>query len=647
MSIRIRLTLWFIVVIVMANALLSLVTVLRVGHAQLQEVQTRVRFDLNSAREVYGNHIESIAQYLRAAALNDSLGGAVAGRDRGALARLLGPVYREGEMDILLAVDSEGRVLYRGRNPESFGDDRSTNPLIARALSDHRLTSGTVIVPQAALEREGADLAERAFFEIRETQAARPTTDKVRADGMVVGAAVPIFDRDGRFLGVLYGADLLNRRYEIVDRIRDEVFKSQLYDGKPIGTATIFQGDLRVSTNVMTADGQRAVGTRLSDRVSARVLDEGMLYADEAFVVNDWYITAYEPIRDPMGSVIGVLYVGLLKNAFTRPQRAILNVVLPVMAITTLASLILLFFVTRHILWPIDRIVEMTGKVVDGDLSARVSIRPPGEMGRLSAAIDSMAEAVAEREERLKQTTREQIGQSEKLASIGRLAAGVAHEINNPLTGVLTFSSLLRQKPNMDAQDLQDLDVIVRETTRVREIVRGLLDFARESPSARNPIDINEVIRNTLRLVRSQKEFRNITIHEYLGEELSLVRGDKNQLQQVLLNLSLNACEAMDGGGTLAISTLHRDNRVAIIVHDTGHGIAKEHMETIFDPFFTTKPVGKGTGLGLSVSYGIIQKHEGTIEVESEVGKGTTFTITLPVADSDSAGPSNGIDINL
>jgi signal transduction histidine kinase/NAD-dependent dihydropyrimidine dehydrogenase PreA subunit len=220
--------------------------------------------------------------------------------------------------------------------------------------------------------------------------------------------------------------------------------------------------------------------------------------------------------------------------------------------------------------------------------------------------------------------------QSAKLASMGQLAAGIAHEINNPLTGVLTFAHLLRQKRNMEDQDRQDLGLIISETSRVAEIVRSLLDFARERPVAMKPINVNEVIQQTMRLLRNQKAFSRITIEERLEENLPQVEGDMNQLEQVLLNLSLNASEAMPHGGRLIVSTLHENGHVLVKVADSGCGVGKENLNKIFEPFFSTKPVGKGTGLGLSVSYGIIQQHRGTLTVETKEDEGSVFTIVLP-----------------
>jgi two-component system NtrC family sensor kinase len=531
--------------------------------------------------------------------------------------------------DFVLLADPSGKVICRGCGGRE-GDDLSADPLIHRVMGERRAVSGTVIVSRQRLEAEGHDLARRARFELVPTPTARRAEERVRSDGMVIAAAVPLVDAQGRLLAILYGGNLLGRRYEIVDAIQQQVFPQELYQGKKIGAVTIFQGDLRISTNITLEGETRAVGTRLSAEVSEEVLDRGGTWAKPAFAVNDWYLTAYEPIRDPAGRIIGVLSMGILQAPFFHQLNVIIAVFLTLVVAATLTNLVLLFLANELVLLPIRRVVVMAQKVIGGDLSARVGIRPPGEMGLLCRAVDSMAQAVAERQEMLQQATRQEIGRSEHLASVGRLAAGVAHEINNPLTGVLAFADMLRQKENMDEQDRQDLDLIVRETKRAREIVRGLLDFARETPSVKKNLNVNDVLRETLRLLGNREAFQNIYLVDALAADLPLINGDKNQLQQVFLNLSLNACEAMPDGGTLMLSTSSAGDKVIVEVADTGCGIKREQWDQIFQPFFTTKPVGKGTGLGLSVSYGIVRQHDGTLEVKSEVGKGSTFTVTLP-----------------
>ncbi len=257
------------------------------------------------------------------------------------------------------------------------------------------------------------------------------------------------------------------------------------------------------------------------------------------------------------------------------------------------------------------------------------------------AKMDEVNALLRQHQELLKVATSSQLRQNEKLASIGRLAAGVAHEINNPLTGVLTFSHLLRKRAK-EEQDRLDLDLIIRETTRVREIVRGLLDFARGSPPTKELLDLNAVIRRTLRLVSSQAEFKGVSIREELSEDVPPVLGDGNQLQQVVLNICMNGCEAMPNGGMLRVSTVQKGREVVIAISDTGNGIPEQQIERIFDPFYTTKPVGKGTGLGLSVSYGIVQQHQGHIKVDSKVGRGSTFRIVLPLGQGNGGGRPAG-----
>ncbi len=629
MSIRFKLTITAVAVILVANSCLSVITLHYLSRVWLEEVQTRVQRNLGSARAAYQKRVELIEAFLSGRVLDPSLAPAIEQGDEHRLQRVLDDIHQSRRMDFVVLLDPTGKVISRAHSRQ-LGDDLSSDPLVAHVLRDHKTATGTVLYSRDRLQSEGGDLAARARFDVIPTPAARPTDDRVRTDGMVVAAAIPVVDAKGQLQAILYGGNLLNRRYEIVDAIRQEVFPHEVYKGKQIGTVTVFQGDLRISTNVTMDDGTRAVGTRLSEAVSEAVLDHGGTWAAPAFVVNDWYITAYEPIRDPTDKTIGVLYVGLLQAPFIHQRNVISTVFLAIVVVATLASLALLFLANELVLRPVRSVVVMAQRVIGGDLSARVGIRPPGEMGVLCRAVDSMAQAVAEREELLQLAAERQISRSEQLASVGRLAAGVAHEINNPLTGVLAFADLMRDKENLDDQDRQDLEVIIRETKRAREIVRGLLDFARETPSVKAPLDINDLVRQTTRLLGKRDAFQNIFVVEDLADNLPAVNGDKNQLQQVLVNLSLNACEAMPEGGTLLVNTSTDDGKVIVKVTDTGNGIRKEHLEQIFEPFFTTKPVGKGTGLGLSVSYGIIQLHGGSLEVESVERSGTTFTILLP-----------------
>jgi two-component system NtrC family sensor kinase len=232
-----------------------------------------------------------------------------------------------------------------------------------------------------------------------------------------------------------------------------------------------------------------------------------------------------------------------------------------------------------------------------------------------------------------------QLIRAEKLASQGELVAGIAHEINNPLTGILVYSSLIRNDPRIDPELRLDMQTIVRETERCAGIVKGLLDFSRETPPQKNFVDLTQVMEDSLKLVVHQSLFHDITITKRYASGLPKVMADHNQIMQVFINILLNAGQSMPRGGTLDITTGVTENgcSVFVAIADTGYGIPEEHMGKIFDPFFSTKDQ-KGTGLGLSVSFGIIANHGGTIGVESQVGKGTTFTIFLPLEEQEHEG---------
>jgi two-component system NtrC family sensor kinase len=455
---------------------------------------------------------------------------------------------------------------------------------------------------RAQLSAENPGMAERARIEVLETPAAMPTTDRERDTGLVMAAVTPIRDVDEVIVGYLFGGILLNRRDQLVDGIRREVFFGEAFEGAPIGTVTIFLDDLRIATNVLDEQGRRAEGTRMSAPVYEQVIQQGGLWAAPAFVVQEWYITAYRPIEDPQGKILGGLYVGVRRAPFVHRRNRITQMFLATVLVVTLLILALLLLVTKWVLGPISDVMHMCQRVIAGDLAARVDVRPWGEMGELCESVDLMAEAIEEREQRLTQSAQRQIGRSEKLASIGRLAAGIAHEINNPMTGVLTFAHLMRDRQPESAEDREDLEMIIQQTERVAQIVRGLLDFARERAAVKEPLDINDVIRSIVRLVENQKELRSIHIELDFADHLPDVLGDSNQLQQIFLNLMLNAAHAMDGSGSLTIVTRFQEPEVVVTVEDTGIGIAEENLDRIFDPFFTTKPVGQGTGLGLSMA---------------------------------------------
>jgi two-component system NtrC family sensor kinase len=298
---------------------------------------------------------------------------------------------------------------------------------------------------------------------------------------------------------------------------------------------------------------------------------------------------------------------------------------------------------------PVKKLLQHAREVGSGNLDASVNITSRDEMGTLALVMNEMTHVlknsydqleewgrtlegkVAERSQELERI-QAQLIRSEKLASLGELVAGIAHEINNPLTGILVFSSLIKNDSRLDTALKSDIDMVIQETERCATIVKGLLDFSRESVPQKTCTSLNGILDASLALVKNQALFQNISIVLDYSQEIPEILADPHQLEQVFINILLNASHAMSTGGILRIVTEFAADRNSVVVKiaDTGCGIPEENLAKIFDPFFTTKETS-GTGLGLSVSYGIINSHGGSIEVESSVGVGTAFTIHLPI----------------
>ncbi len=648
LSLRTKLILSFLAVIVFGGLVSLFFGQRLVKNTLIQQAQKKVNHDMASAWMVFNEKLNDIKDIVSLTAARESLHEAIKQNQKDILLRYLNRVRNQYGLDILTLTDSRGRVITRTRNPQVVGDDVSRDEIVRYALQPNILAFPQ-IVSRDELIKEGEDLAQRAYMEFIPTPKAAPRPEDRETSGLMLKAAASVIDETDELLGVLYGGILLNRNYEIVDRVKEIVFRGEKYKGVETGTATIFQGDLRISTNVTDAKGQRAIGTRISEEVKKAVLDEGRSWNDRAFVVKDWYITAYEPIKNIEGKIIGILYVGTLEKPYIDIANRVMLTFTGLAFLCVLFLLVILYFSTTSIIKPLQRMVLATQEIARGDLDHKVDIHSADELGVLAASFNQMTEKLKAAntellqwgktlEKKVQERTKElmemqaHLVQSEKLASLGKLAAGIAHEINNPLGGILIYSHLLLEETPKDSPQAENLRKIVKETTRCKDIVKGLLEFARPKEPEMAPANINEIVDRALSIFERQALFQNIKVNREYTPLPSIVV-DAGQLQQVFANIIVNAAEAMDGNGTLTIRTSidAKNDCLRIEFADTGHGIPEEDFPRLFEPFFTTKEVGKGTGLGLAISYSIIQKHGGSIEVQSEVGKGSVFTVVLPL----------------
>ncbi len=643
-----KLTLAFSMVIIIGVFALTIIGTHLITSTIIRQAQDKVRLDLNSAREVYNSESDVIRTKIRLTAERFFIKDALHVNDVARLRLELQKIRELERLDILTLTDTHGRILVRAHNPAIYGD-RPADDVIDWVLSRKESVVSTVIVSESELEKIGVAYLERARIALIPTPKSRPLEKRVERSGMFIKAAAPVFDYSNNLIGVLYGGNMLNRDYYIVDKVKNIVYLGEMYKGREIGTATIFLDDARISTNVMNANGERAIGTRVSSEVYEQVVIRGEPWVGRAFVVNAWYMTAYEPIRNIKEQIIGMLYVGMLEAPYVDLRNRVVVIFLAIAVASVVLLSVIAYFTTTRISRPIRALRNATKKVADGDLKYRLQIESSDEIGELSESFNRMTaelqkatdnylvltrtleEKVREKTEELR-ATQDFLVQSEKLASLGKLAAGIAHEINNPLTSILINSHLLLEKIESSSRSTSNLQLIIDETTRCSAIVKGLLEFSRQTPPEKTMVDINMVIDSTLLIMDTQALVHKVKVKKKLDDNLPQVMVDVNKIKQVFANIVLNALESMPEGGVLEItSNVPADGEyVNITFKDSGRGISKDDLKRIFDPFFTTKGT-KGTGLGLSISYGIIQQHNGAIDVESEVGEGTTMTVRLPL----------------
>lgn len=494
--------------------------------------------------------------------------------------------------------------------------------LVQKSISSDRTLSNTEIIPAELLAQVG--LADQAQIKIIDTPRAALNVFDSRegSAGLAMVSVSPVKDETGKIIGSVTAFHLLNNDFTLIDRITKNA---------SIDSATVFFGDLRVSTNILNSEGNRAIGTRISQEVSDVVLHNGREYVGPAFVVDQEYITRYDPLKNHLGEVIGILYVGVKQAEFQR----LINIFNQRISLVAFGMVLLTIIITtpvaRAITRPLDQLkvlVDANRRIAEGDMSVRVPVRAGGDVGLLETSFNSMLDTL--------QATQDQLVQSEKLASVGQLAAGVAHELNNPLGTVLLYSDILLKELEPDSPYRDDIEVIVNETKRCKGIVSALLEFARQYQVVAQPTDLNALIQDVAEVEMRHYPDSLVEVIYDLDPSLPTIQADTAQMHQVVVNLIDNAIEAMPDGGVLTLRTLNKPTgMISLEIIDTGIGISSENVVKVFTPFFTTKPTGKGTGLGLAIVYGIIKLHRGQISVRSEVDKGTNVTIQLPIILQD------------
>ena len=567
---------------------------------------------------------------------------------------------KENSFSYIHLIDKNGELI-DGYNTDAVSRYSRHSSALELAKSG-KASSGVEIFSASDLDHE--NLADHVRLPLIETPRARPTDKQVEDRGMMIRALYPVIGSKDEVLAILDAGVLLNANFTFVDVIRDLVYGPGSLRSGSIGTVTVFLDDVRITTNVPIRPGERALGTRVSNEVRTNVLDQGHTWIARAFVVNDWYISSYEPIIDVDGNRVGMLYAGFLEAPFRQALiNALIVLVLLFFALMGLTALVAVKG-AKSIFKPLELMSSVVEATRKGEEKRIGKIISKDEIGSLANEFDSMLDLLNERnlliqnwanelEEKVEERTselklknkelintiqvlrktRQKLVIAEKLAALGELTAGVAHEINNPTAVMLGNLDVIIAEMGPSLGPVQDeIELVVDQIYRIKDITNNLLQYAKPDAYAgyMTEIDVNSVIEETLKLVQHLRSGADYKID--LSFKATLwININQQELQQVLVNLITNAIHALpEKEGLISIQTSDLQYRgVQIIIRDNGHGMDENMVSKAFNPFYTTRGQGEGTGLGLSISYGLVRRYGGNIEVTSAMNMGTEFVVSL------------------
>ena len=625
-----------------------------------EQMYLKVNTDLSVTHDIFKRIQNDNLQTLKSIADSQAFRSGLESADRGSIIARLSAARSEHGFDFINLLSRDAKKVLResGWQPSAV----KSSPLIDTVQRQGRAAVGIEIYSRRDLSRENPVLANNIVLPLVDTPRSEPTNKETEDRAMVIRVVQPVRDLDGTVSALLEGGVLLNRNFHFVDEIRDLVYGPGNLAPGGRGTVTVFLDDVRISTNVPSGDQQRALGTRVSREVRETVLQNREVWVNRAFVVNDWYISAYEPIIDVHGDSVGMLYAGYLEA----PQREALSSAIRSLAIVlvagTLFAVALAALGATYVFKPIEVIANVVRATKSGQTRRIGALRSQDEIGELARQFDSMLDTLEENQKRiqlsadelelkvverthelmeknrrLEQTitllreTRQQLAMAEKLAALGELTAGVAHEINNPTAVIIGNMDVVIAELGEHSEGVQtELDLIIEQAYRIRNIVDRLLQYSRPSSYAGyvDSLDVRDLLAETLLLVRHELDRKKVKLTEHYAD-LEPVEVNRQELQQVLVNLIINAAHAVAERGSISISTEAWSNRgIKLRIRDDGVGIPPGDLRRIFDPFYTSGKVG-GTGLGLSVSYGIIRRYGGDISVDSLLGEWTEFVVKL------------------
>lgn len=614
----------------------------------VDEAQLRVQMDLNSAWTAYRDQAAQLQTNLSLISQQQSVRrGLTNSQHRGVAPASLEALRLQYGLDFLLLVDARGKVLAGSGHSVSTGKPVQRDIVIENALAG-KVTYGTVLIDPVDLRRKSAELADRAHILIVPTERSMPSEQAVEDRGMALETAIPVLGQDDAVAGALYGGILLNRRFSLVDDIRSTVFGTESFENKPVGTVTIFLGDVRIATNVLQADSTRAIGTRVSQEVYRTVLERGQRFHSRAFVVNDWYLSAYDPIRNPAGDIIGILYVGFLEKKYLDFRSSFVRQFLIIGIIALVLSIGSAQYCSTRIRRPLMKLVDATRRLSSGQLDTRVDdVRGSKEALELAQALNAMADSLERHEQKLNDAAA-QLEQAYKQAdeknhAYLEMLGFVTHELKSPLASIVFALGSLRERMlgPLTAEQEATLKACSSSADYLNATIGNFLNLSRieegETKLKLRKVNVRrDVIDHVTELLRDMALDNGMQIQCTIPKDLTLVC-DPDLMTSVFQNLVSNAIKyGKPGAGIfISVTTDHDSAMYTFAVYNEGEGFDIEERSRLFTKFsrFTAENYStkSGTGLGLFVTKNIVERHGGTICADSMPGWWARFTFTLPV----------------
>ena len=635
MKLQTKFNLGIIIIFVVLAVSIGSLSVWYVNSNTIREAKNRVSIYTRAAWEIHDSRVARIQAALEVLARTQSVEEIL--EHQGDQQRLRATqeeferIRQEQAMDVLNVLAPDGTVIIRTRYPYSAGDNLASDPIVQQVIAEEQPSSGNIIFAQERLGTAGEGMVERALAVGQEPR------------GMFAGAAVPVM-RDGRMVGILQMGMLLNGAVEEVDRIRDAVFENETYKGKPVGTATIFMEDLRISTNVLDNQGRRAVGTRVSREVAEQVLERGEPWTGRAYVVDTWYLSQYDPIRNPNGEIIGMLYVGELEQKYLDIRRRAVALFLSVVLAGMLVAFLTFYYLTRGIVKPVGELSHATQLLSRGELAYRVDVDRNDEIGDLASSFNTMAQRLETQRREIEQNQRRLKELNDELRTTNRnymeMLGFVSHELKNPLSSAMMSLHTVKDGYLGDLTEAQEdsLASVAQSLEYFEDMVKNYLDLSRLEKGelethAQDVTVCRQVIEPVLEGLEQSLKEKGMHVVNKVPEDL-VVYADGHLLRIVYDNLLSNAIKYGEESGTIELGVSTDEDEVTLSVFNEGQGIPAGKMPQLFKKFSRLDSPEhskeKGTGLGLYICREIVEEHGGEIWADSEEGEWVRFSFTLP-----------------